>query len=112
MKKCIYPLVVYPDKEEQCYIGIYQDLDLIVSGETVEEVYVSAEETLAKFLELTAKFENEMSDASSYEDAVKLNPRRIVLLADAEVDKEQLVLTDDDQKYKHFLSEMLVEQED
>ena len=111
MKKCIYPLVVYPDREENCYVGIYQDLDLIVSGDTVEEVYIAAEETLAKYLELITKFDNEMSDASSYEDAVTLNPKRIVLLADAEVDAEQIVLTDEDKKYKHFLSEMLVEQE-
>ena len=112
MKKCIYPLVVYADREEQCYIGIYQDLDLIVSGKTVEEVYVEAEETLQKFLELTTKFDSDLSAASSFEDAATLNPKRVVLLADAEVEADDLVMTNADEKYKHFLSEMLVEQED
>lgn len=107
MNKCIYPLVIYPDKEEQCYVGIFQDLDLIVSGLTVEEVYLAAEECLNKFLELSAKLENEYASASSFEEMVTLNPKRVVLLQDAEV-QQNYVLTDADEKYKRFLSDMLV----
>ena len=41
MKNCVYPLVVYADKEENCYVGLFPDLDIVATGDTIEETYIS-----------------------------------------------------------------------
>lgn len=106
MKNCVYPLVVYADKEENRYIGLFPDLDLTASGLTVEETYLSATENLKMFLDFASKMETDISVPSTYVETVGLNPKRVVLLTVCAVDNENLILSRDEQSYKQFLSTM------
>lgn len=108
MKNCVYPLVVYADKEENCYIGLFPDLDITASGDTIEETYLSSIENLKMFLDFAAKMESDISSPSTYIETVGLNPKRVVLLTMVEVDVDNLVLTNEEKSYKNFLSAMLV----
>lgn len=108
MKNCVYPLVVYADKEENCYVGLFPDLDITAVGDTIEETYISAIQNLKMFLEFANKMESEISSPSTYIETAGLNPKRVVLLTMVEIDVENLVLTNEDQDYKNFLSAMLV----
>ncbi len=112
MKNCVYPLVVYADKEENCYIGLIPDLDITALGDTIEETYLSAIENLQMFLNFANKMGSEVSAPSTYVETVGLNPKRVVLLTLVEIDMENMVLTDDEQEYKNFLTTMLVDKED
>lgn len=108
MKNCVYPLVVYADKEENCYVGLFPDLDLTASGDTIEETFLSSIENLKMFLDFASKMDSEISSPSTYVETVGLNPKRVVLLTMVEVDVDNLVLTNEEQNYKNFLSAMLV----
>ena len=108
MKNCIYPLVIYADKEENCYVGLFPDLDITASGDTIEETFLSAIENLQMFLDFATKMESDVSSPSTYIETVGLNPKRVVLLTMVTVQANNLVLTTDEQKYKNFLSTMLV----
>ena len=111
MKNCIYPLVVFADNQENCYIGLFPDLDITATGDTIEETYSSAVENLKMFLEFASKMQSEISSPSTYIETVGLNPKRVVLLSMVEVDANNLVLTNEEQEYKNFLSTMLVSKE-
>ncbi len=108
MKNCVYPMVVYADKEEDCYVAIFPDLDIVASGETVEKAYQSATENLQIFLEFASKMDSDVSSPSTYVETVGLNPKRVVLLALVHVENDKLVLTEEEKDYKKFLSSMLV----
>ena len=109
MEKYVYPMVLFTNKEGQGYTVLYPDLDIVTSGDTVEEAYLRATEYLQSFLEIAKKFESTVSDASTYDEAKGLNPKRIVLLSDAEIDSANLVLTAKEKKYNNFMKKFLYE---
>ena len=111
MKKCVYPLIVYADRNENCYVGIFPDLDITASGNTVEETFVSAVENLQMFLDFASKMESDISSPSTYEETVLMNPKRIVLLGGVEVNVDNLEITKEEQRYKNFLSNLLEDKE-
>ena len=102
MKKYVYPVILFADAEKKYYTVLFPDLDIVASGETVEEAYLAAGDYLESYLEFAGKMETQITTPSTYEDTQKLNPKRIVLLADAEVDSE-FQLTDEEVQYKNFL---------
>ena len=108
MKNCIYPLVIYADKEENCYVGLFPDLDITASGETIEETYLQSTENLKMFLQFAAKMDSDISSPSTYIETVGLNPKRVVLLTMVEINADNVVLSNEEQKYKNFLSTMFV----
>lgn len=110
MKKCVYPLVVYADHNENNYLAMFPDLDLIARGDTVEEAYLSALENLEMFLDFAVKMGTDVSAPCTYEETVGLNPKRVVLLASVQVD-ENAELTTYEQDYKSFISKLLVTEE-
>ncbi|MBQ7466471.1 MAG: type II toxin-antitoxin system HicB family antitoxin [Clostridia bacterium] len=111
MKKFIYPIVLFSDKTNNSYTILFPDLDIVACGDTVEEAYTLAEDYLKAYLEFANKMEATVPDATKFEDALKLNPQRFVLLADAEVG-EDLVLTPQEETYKNFVEKYLVDAEE
>lgn len=111
MKNCVYPLVVYADKEDNCYVGLLPDLDITAVGDTVETTFISAIENLKMYLNFANKMETEISEPSTYVETIGLNPKRIVLLTMVEVEANNLVLSTEEQQYKKFLTSMLVDKE-
>ncbi len=112
MSKYIYPLVLFADNNDGCYIGLFPDLDISVYGQTVEETYLQAESSLMAYLEFASKMEADISEPSTYQQTVGLNPKRIVLLNACELEDGKLQLTQSEQSYKDFFSKMLVNRED
>lgn len=111
MKKCVYPLIIYADKEENCYVGLFPDLDITACGNTVEETFVLATDSLKMFIEFASKMESDLSSPSTYVEAIGMNPKRVVLLSLVEVDVDNLQLTQSEEDYKQFLANMLISEE-
>ena len=113
MKKVyVYPLIVYADVENSSYYGLFPDLDLSMTGFTVEETYISAVKALKSYLEFASKMDAEISNPSTFEEVSVMNPRRVVLLSGVEVDADNLVLTQAEQDYKNIITNLLVDKED
>lgn len=111
MKKCVYPLVVYADHDEDCYVGLFPDLDITSSGLTVEETFLRAVDSLKVYLNFAIKMDYDISAPCTYEETVGLNPKRVILLTYVEVADDAVVLTPKEQSYKNVLSALLVNKE-
>ena len=111
MKKYLYPVILFTDAENKSYTVLFPDLDIVASGDTVEDAYLEAEDFLKAYLEFAGKMNSQIPNASTYEDTEKLNPKRIVLLADAVVD-DKLKLTKEEEEYKNFVQKYLYNSED
>ena len=111
MKNFIYPIVLFSDKTDNTYTILFPDLDIVACGETVEEAYFEAEDYLKSYLEFAVKMGAEIPESTKYEDALKLNPQRFVLLADADV-ADGLTLTSQEEGYKNFVQRYLVDSEE
>ena len=111
MKKYVYPVILFSDADNKNYTVLFPDLDIVASGETVEEAYVEAEEYLQAYLEFASKMDSMVSNPSTYLETEKMNPKRIVLLADAEV-SGSLQLTQEEEEYKNFVKKYLTTSEE
>lgn len=111
MKKFVYPVILFEDAEDKTYSVLFPDLDIVASGETVEEAYLEAEDYLKAYLEFASKMKSEVAAPTSFLDAEKMNPRRVVLLADAEV-SDSITLTKEEEEYKNFVQKYLYTAED
>lgn len=112
MKNFVYPLVLFADNSEGCYIGLFPDLDISVYGNSVEETYLQAESSLNAYLQFATKMDSDISTASTYQETVGINPKRIVLLNSCQVEGDNSNLTDEEANYKNFILKMLVNRED
>lgn len=107
MEKYVYPMVLFASSEGQGYTVLFPDLDIVTTGDTVEEAYLRAQDYLQSFLDMATKFESALSEASTYDETKGLNPKRIVLLTDASAQNDNLVLTKREKKYKNFMKDFL-----
>ena len=111
MKKYVYPVILFTDSENKGYTILFPDLDIVASGDTVEEAYLEAEDYLKAYLEFASKMNSQISSPSTYLETEKMNPKRIVLLADAEINGF-LDLTPEEEEYKNFVQKYLTVAED
>ena len=89
MKKYAYPVILFYSEEEKNYTVLIPDLDIVASGETVEKAYLSAEDYLETFLDFAEKME---SPITTFDDTQRVNPKRIILLVDAETEGGKIFL--------------------
>lgn len=106
MKKYVYPVILFYSEEEKNYTVLIPDLDIVASGDTVENAYLSAEDYLETFLDFAEKMESPINPATTYDDTVKMNPKRIILLVDAETENAG-VLSSGEQQYKNFIAQFV-----
>jgi len=106
MKKYVYPVILFTDADNKSYTVLFPDLDIVASGETVEEAYLEAEDYLKAYLEFAGKMNSQISSPSTFIETEKMNPKRTVLLAGAEV-SDQLNLTKEEEEYKNFVQKYL-----
>lgn len=111
MKKYVYPVILFADAENKNYTVLFPDLDIVASGDTVEEAYLEAEAYLESYLEFASKMKTQIAHPSTYLETEKMNPKRIVLLTDAQV-ADNLVLTEEEEAYKNFVEKYLYTAED
>lgn len=110
MKKFVYPVILFKSNEENNYTVLIPDLDIVACGDTVEQAYLSAQDYLETFLEFAVKMESPIAEATTFDDTLKLNPSRIVLLIDADVE-EALALTEGEKEYKNFIAQFIEAEE-
>ena len=111
MKKYVYPVILFSNSDNKGYTVLFPDLDIVASGETIEEAYLEAEDYLKAYLEFASKMESQISGPSTYLETEKMNPKRIILLADAEINGN-LSLTPEEEDYKNFVQKYLTTSED
>ena len=111
MKKYVYPVILFSDADDKSYTVLFPDLDIVASGDTVEEAYLEAEDYLKAYLEFANKMGSVVSNPSTYLETEKMNPKRIVLLADAEISGE-LNLSPEEEEYKNFVQKYLTTSEE
>ena len=111
MKKYVYPVILFSNEENKGYTVLFPDLDIVASGDTVEEAYLEGEEYLKAFLEFAGKMNSQISGPSTFVETEKMNPKRTVLLADAEI-SEELSLTPEEEEYKNFVKKYLTSAEE
>ena len=111
MKRFVYPMVIFENKNDKEFTVLFPDLDIVTTGNTVEEAYIKGRDYLASYLDMATKFDAYIATPSTYEEAEGMNPKRIVLLADAQV-SDGLVLTEEEEAYKNFVQKYLYTSED
>lgn len=111
MKKYVYPVILFYSEEEKNYTVLIPDLDIVASGETVEKAYLSAEDYLETFLDFAEKMKSPISPATTFDDTQRMNPKRIILLVDAETEGGKN-LSSDEQNYKNFVAQFVCQTED
>ena len=107
MKRFVYPMVVFEDKVASEFTVLFPDLDIVTSGNTVEEAYLKGKDYLDAFLDMATKFEADVSIPSTYLEAEAMNPKRIVLLADSEVENENISLSAEEASYKTMIKNII-----
>lgn len=107
MKRFVYPMVLFEDKEASEFTVLFPDLDIVTSGNTVEEAYVKGKDYLESYLDMAIKFETDLSVPSTYREAEGMNPKRIVLLADTKVEKENISLSAEEASYKAMVKKFI-----
>ncbi len=111
MKRYIYPMVLFTD-ENDLYTALYPDLDLIASGYSIEDVYSRANDYLEFYITSSIKYETKIASMSTYSEIQALNPNKIVLLGCADVEDNNIVLTEQEKSEKEFLKEFVFTEDD
>ena len=111
MKKYVYPVILFSDTNNKNYTVLFPDLDIVASGETVEEAYLEAEDYLKAYLEFANKMNSQVANPSTYLETERMNPKRIILLADAEISGD-LNLSPEEEEYKNFVQKYLITSEE
>lgn len=103
MKRYKYPAVLHRDTENESYTLFFPDLDLVAQGENAEDCYDQAKKILKNYFEVASKFSTFVPEPTPYDDVIKNNPDKIVIMADTDVDDKKMVLSDSDKEYKDFM---------
>ena len=111
MKKFVYPAVLFADDKKNTKTILFPDLDIVATANSVERAFLEAGDFLKSYLEFAIKMESRVVPASTFDEVKMMNPKRIVLLVSAEVENSYQ-LTEEEQEYKNFVSQYLVDVED
>lgn len=90
MERFIYSAIYYADNENNTSTLLLPDVDVIASSDTVENAFISAKEHLLTYIEWSIKFGGQIMPATSFKDTTVLNPRKNILLVDAQTDAKKI----------------------
>lgn len=107
MKRFVYPMVIFENKNDKEFTVLFPDLDIVTSGNTVEEAYIKGRDYLDSYLDIAVKFDSEISAPSTYVEAEGMNPKRIVLLADSKIEEENLSISAEEASYKTMIKNII-----
>lgn len=80
MKQFLFPAVFF--KDEDRFTVLFPDLNITTDGETVEEAYLFAKDSLKVYCSYVEKFDLEIDIPSKYEEVQQKNPKDLVMLVD------------------------------
>lgn len=85
MKQYIFPAVVYVDDETGLFVLSMKDITMVVEGNTVEEVFSEAKDTLKLYCKTALDIDGEVITPTRFVDVYKRNRSEICLLVDCEI---------------------------
>ena len=80
MKQYIFPAVVYVDDETGLYVLSMKDITLVVEGDTVEEVFAAAKDTLKLYCQTALDIDGEVVTPTSFAEVYRKHKNNICLL--------------------------------
>ncbi len=80
MKQFLFPAVFL--KEEDKYVVLFPDLNITTDGDTIEEAYLFAKDSLKVYCTYVVKFDLDIDTPSKFEKVCKDNPQNLVMLVD------------------------------
>ena len=80
MKQFLFPAVFF--KEDDRYIVLFPDLNITAEGDTVEEAFLFAKDSLKVYCSYVEKYELEIDLPSTYENISAKNPKNLVMMID------------------------------
>ena len=106
MKSIVYPAVLEIDPQDGTYCFNFQDLNIVSPGVSVEHAFVKACSDFQSYIQFAEKFDFALPEPTLYEDCVKMNPKRHVMLFRAKVSGE-VNLTENEKAYKRLIQGMI-----
>lgn len=107
MKYIVYPAVLEIDEQDHTYCFNFQDLNIVSPGVSVEHAFLKACSDFQTYIEFIEKFEFNLPEPTTYEDCVRMNPKRHCMLFRAKVEKQKVMLDDNEKAYKRLIQEMI-----
>ena len=80
MKQFLFPAIFF--KEEDKYVVLFPDLNITTDGETLEEAYLFAKDSLKVYCTYVVKFDLDLDMPTKFEEVKEHNPKDIVMLVD------------------------------
>lgn len=92
MELFIFPAVFYKNADEEEYVAAFDDIEVFAVAKTIEETFKLAKHYLRVYCQLSYKMYGEVKEKPrTYLESVKQHPKKIVLLVDADVEKEKKI---------------------
>lgn len=107
MKYIVYPAVLEIDEQERTYIFNFQDLNVVSVGVSIEKAFLKACSDFQSYVDFADKFDITLPVATTYEECLKMNPKRHAMLFRAKVDGGENTLTENELAYKRLIQEMV-----
>ncbi|MBO5884507.1 MAG: toxin-antitoxin system, antitoxin component, HicB family protein [Clostridia bacterium] len=80
MKQFLFPAVFF--KEDDKYIVLFPDLNITTEGDTVEEAFLFAKDSLKVYCSYVEKFDLDIDMPSTFESISAKNPKNLVMMID------------------------------
>ena len=80
MKQFLFPAIFF--KEEDKYTVFFPDLNITTEGDTVEEAFLFAKDSLKVYCSYVEKFDLEIDMPSTFESVSSKNPKSLVMMID------------------------------
>ena len=80
MKQFLFPAIFV--KEEDKYVVLFPDLNITTDGDTLEEAYLFAKDSLKVYCSYVVKFDLDLDTPTKFEKVRNANSKDIVMLVD------------------------------
>ena len=80
MNQFLFPAVFF--KEDDKYIVLFPDLNITTEGDTVEEAFLFAKDSLKVYCSYVEKFDLDIDMPSTFESISAKNPKNLVMMID------------------------------
>jgi predicted RNase H-like HicB family nuclease len=85
----IYPAVVYKESEENLFVMVLPDVNIVCEGNSIEEALIEAKDQLKIYLKCVIQFGANLARATDFEQFREEHKDDILLLVECDVDDEK-----------------------
>lgn len=84
----IYPAVVYKENEEEPFVMVLPDVNIVCEGDTIEDTLKEARSQLKVYLECVRSFGANLAKATDFMTMKERYKNEILLLVECEIEQE------------------------